>query len=164
MMHNFSPAAEDERIVFGACRPNHPRRAPPDSSVDDWVRYVQDRDVERVCCLLDETQLNEYDNLLNTYVAGFGADRVAHAPIGDFSVVDRRTLHETILPFLDASKAASERVVVHCSAGSGRTGHVLALWLAHDRGCSIEDAVAEVRRMGRRPLEAASRADLRALL
>lgn len=163
-MHNFSPAAEDERIVFGACRPNHPRRAPPDSSVDDWVRYVQDRDVERVCCLLDETQLNEYDNLLNTYVAGFGADRVAHAPIGDFSVVDRRTLHETILPFLDASKAASERVVVHCSAGSGRTGHVLALWLAHDRGCSVEDAVAEVRRMGRRPLEAASRADLRALL
>jgi len=164
MMHNFSPAAEDERIVFGACRPNHPRRAPPDSSVDDWVRHVQERDVERVCCLLDETQLSEYDDLLDTYVAGFGADRVTHAPIGDFSVVDRRTLHETILPFLDASKAASERVVVHCSAGSGRTGHVLALWLAHDRGCSVEDAVAEVRRMGRRPLEAASRADLRALL
>ncbi|WP_049936050.1 protein-tyrosine phosphatase family protein [Haloplanus natans] len=163
-MYNFAPAAEDERIVFGACRPNHPRRAPPDSSVDDWVRYMQERDVERVCCLLDETQLSEYDDPLDIYVAAFGEDRVRHAPIEDFSVVDRQTLHETILPFLDASTAASERVVVHCSAGSGRTGHVLALWLAHDRGCSVEDAVAEVRRMGRRPLEAASRADLRALL
>jgi len=163
-MHKFAPAAEDERIVFGACRPNHPRRAPPDSSVDDWVRDMQNRDVERVCCLLDESQLSEYDNLLDTYVTSFGANRMAHAPIEDFSVVDRGALHETILPFLDASKAASERVVVHCSAGSGRTGHVLALWLAHDRGCSVEDAVAEVRRMGRRPLEAASRADLRALL
>nr|WP_222844855.1 protein-tyrosine phosphatase family protein [Haloplanus rubicundus] len=125
---------------------------------------MQERDVERVCCLLDETHLSEYDDLLDTYAAAFGEDRVTHASIEDFSVVDRRTLHETILPFLDASNAASERVVVHCSAGSGRTGHVLALWLAHDRGCSIEDAVAEVRRMGRRPLEAASRADLRALL
>ena len=58
---------------------------------------MQDRDVERVCCLLDETQLSEYDDPLDTYAAAFGEDRVTHAPIEDFSVVDRRTLHETIV-------------------------------------------------------------------
>jgi protein-tyrosine phosphatase len=125
---------------------------------------MHNNDVERICCLLDEAQLGEYDSLLDTYAEAFDADRVAHAPIPDFSVVDRQTLHETILSFLDESKAASERVVVHCSAGSGRTGHVLALWVATDRDWSVEDAVMEVRRMGRRPLEAASRDDLRALL
>ncbi|MEF8938070.1 MAG: hypothetical protein V5A32_08970 [Halovenus sp.] len=81
-MYNFAPAAEDERIVFGACRPNHPRRTPSDSSVNDWVRYMQDRDVERVCCLLDETPLSEYDGLLDTYAAAFGADRVTHPDRG----------------------------------------------------------------------------------
>jgi len=163
-MYNFAPAAEDERTVFGACRPRHPQRAQPDSSVDDWIEYMVDQDIERVCCLLDDTQLSEYRNLLGTYADVFGAERVSHAPIRDFSVVDRQTLHGTILPFLDGSESASERVIVHCSAGSGRTGHVLALWLAHDRGWSVEDAVTEVRRMGRRPLEAASRDDLRDLL
>ncbi|MEW6495955.1 MAG: protein phosphatase, partial [Cyanobacteriota bacterium] len=54
------------------------------------------------------------------------------------------------------------KVVVHCSGGIGRTGHVLAAWLASARGFSNNAAIAAVRKTGRNPYEAAIAAVLRA--
>jgi protein-tyrosine phosphatase len=45
-------------------------------------------------------------------------------------------------------------VVVHCSGGSGRTGHVLAAWLVRYRGLEAGTALSEVRSTGRNPQEA----------
>jgi protein-tyrosine phosphatase len=163
-MYNFGPAAPSESIVFGACRPSHDRRAPVDDSIDDWIEYMEQQGIERVCCLLDDQQLSEYDNLLKAYTEYFGAEKMCHAPITDFRVIDKPVLRETVLPFLKEAVARSEPTVVHCSAGQGRTGHVLVLWLVHGRGYELEDAIQAVRRMGRSPLEAASRNDLKALI
>ena len=69
-------------------------------------------------------------------------------------MADISTLKEKILPFLGDSDAKQERVVVHCSGGSGRTGHVLAAWLVYGRGFEVEDALSEVNKRERDPREA----------
>lgn len=43
---------------------------------------------------------------------------------------------------------------MHCSGGLGRTGHILAAWLAHGRGFSPAAALAAVTGMHRAPYEA----------
>jgi len=63
-------------------------------------------------------------------------------------------LREKILPFLEDSDAKGERVVVHCSGGNGRTGHVLAAWLVFKRSFSEKEVLKAARDMGRNPCEA----------
>lgn len=145
----FGPASPDERMVFGARRPGHTR-----SQVQDWLAFMKGSGIQRVCCLLSQEQLDAYDNLLEAYRQAFGEERVCWAPIEDFHLADSDTLTGKILPFLLDADRAQERVVVHCAGGLGRTGHVLAAWLVCGRGFSVEEALAEVRKMGREPREA----------
>jgi protein-tyrosine phosphatase len=162
--YNFDRAAPEEPTVFGAARAGYPSLHPTDDAVADWLAFLDRRGIERVCCLLDDDQLDTYDDLLGTYADHFGPDRVCHAPIPDYERVDPAVLVETILPFLTTADRREEPVVVHCSAGLGRTGHVLALWLVCGRGYALDDAIATVTRRGRRPLEATSREALQDLV
>ena len=164
MPYNCSAAAPGEQIIHGACRPAHPRQTPPDSSVQEWTSFRKSQGIERVCCLLDQEHLVGYGDLLDEYRSAFGPDHVCHAPISDFESVSTEAFHGTIRPFLKQADAQSEPVVVHCSAGMGRTGHVLALWLASNRGCSIEATVEQVESRGRNPFEAITLDDLDDLL
>jgi protein-tyrosine phosphatase len=76
-------------------------------------------EVEEVFSLIGFDLRNHYEAL------GF---RVIHSPIPDFSIPSQDSLAETLLQTLNAARAR-ERVVIHCHAGSGRTG-VLAACLA----------------------------------
>lgn len=104
--------------------------------------------------------------LLKIYREELGEDKVCWAPVEDFYLCGYNMLTKRILPFL---KETDERAVVHCSGGSGRTGHVLAAWLVAGRGFSVERALAAVVEMGRNPHEAvevgnATEGELHALL
>ncbi len=149
---NFGPAAEDELIVFGARRPEG-----LPSDVTRWINFMRKQGIQRVVCLLsgDEFGTKVIADLLDIYEEEFGDGRVLHAPIKDFGLANRTTI-KAILKFLAASEHEKEKVVVHCSAGMGRTGHVLACWLVMGRNFEPIDAIKEVRRMGRSPMESNS--------
>lgn len=148
--------------MYGAGAPGHgrPRDGPtggtavPTAAVDAWVEDVRSAGVERVCCLLADAELRTYDDLLGRYAAAFGPDHTLHVPVPDEHLLERERLTGTVLPFLRGADSAGEPVVVHCRAGLGRTGHVLAAWLVHARGHDPREAVAALNRVGRLPRQA----------
>ena len=145
----FGPATEGEPTLFGAPRPGYPRHQVTPEEVAAWLAFMRGQGIQRVVCLLTPEQLSYYDDLLGQYRAQLGAARVRLAPIPDLYLADLPTLTEGILPFLLEADRQSERTVVHCSAGIGRTGHVLAAWLVAARGYTNAEAIAAVARGGR---------------
>jgi protein-tyrosine phosphatase len=148
--YKFAAACEQELIVFGASRPGYSAQ-----NVHDWIDFMKSQGIGRVCCLLPDTQLARYSDLLGIYREVFGIGQVCWAPIEDFQLAERETLLQKILPFLATADQLGEKVVVHCSGGIGRTGQVLAAWLVSGRGLSNSDAIAATTRTGRNPYEAA---------
>ncbi|MFB6074053.1 MAG: dual specificity protein phosphatase family protein [Haloarculaceae archaeon] len=159
--YRFAPATPDEAYVYGASSPGWHSTADHGAAIDEWIEFMQERDVARVCCLLTGEQLDRTDANAARYREAFGPDSVLHAPIPDHHLANRETLRDEIFPFLEASVAAEERVVVHCLAGIGRTGHVLAAWLVHAREYSPVDAVETVQEMGRSPTESVNAGNAR---
>lgn len=149
-IYKFAAAWEHEQTVFGASRPGYSNQ-----QVSDWIEFMKRQNIKRVCCLLPEKQLAPYSNLLGRYQQEFGSKQVCWTPIEDFHFASLETLTQKILPFLIAADKQNQKVVVHCSGGIGRTGHVLAAWLVSVRGLSNQDAIAAVKSTGRNPYEAA---------
>lgn len=148
-MYKFAAASESEPIVFGAARPGY-----RNEQVNEWVEFMQNHDIKRICCLLPETQLNRYSNLLEVYRQTFGTDQVCWTPIEDFHFAKPEVLIAQILPFLATADQCNQKVVVHCSGGVGRTGHILAAWLIAGRGFTDKAAIAAVKQTGKNPYEA----------
>ncbi|WP_415382925.1 protein phosphatase [Halosimplex sp. TS25] len=149
--HRFAPAAPDEEHVYGACSPDWHSAAGHAQALADWIAVVRAHDVERVCSLQPGPE--SADDCDDGYVDAFGDGRVLHAPVPDGRLVEPALLDRELLPFFDEAVADDERVVVHCLDGIGRTGQVLAAWLAHDRGYEPERAIETVEVTGRKPRE-----------
>ncbi|HBL13160.1 MAG TPA: protein phosphatase [Cyanobacteria bacterium UBA11162] len=148
-MYKFAAASENELIVFGSARPGYTKK-----QVNEWIKFMHNQGIQRVCCLLPETQLAGYSDLLGVYRQVFGINQVCWAPIKDFNIAAPEILVYQILPFLAIANQYKEKVVVHCSGGIGRTGHVLVAWLIAGRGLSNKSAIAAVKHTGRNPYEA----------
>lgn len=67
-----------------------------------------------------------------------------HLPIPDFGVPTMEQADEFV-DFVRHEKAAGRQVAVHCGAGYGRTGTMLACYLVAE-GASAEEAVTSIRR------------------
>lgn len=151
----FGPARAGEEIFFGAQRPGYSSKSVTLEVVRKWITFMQTNGIRRVCCLLPREQLAYYaGDLLDEYRCCFHPSNVCTAAVMDYHLCDSHVLDTVVIPFLvDADRAAAP-VVVHCSGGSGRTGHVLAAWLVRHRGLSADEALAAVRETGRNPREA----------
>lgn len=54
-MYKFAAANNNESIVYGSARPRYNQKA-----VMQWLKFMQQQEIQRVCCLLEEKQLARY--------------------------------------------------------------------------------------------------------
>ena len=125
-----------------------------------WLAFMKSHGIVRGCCLLEPGGLQRWTGtgpgLLELYRRELGAEAVLHAPIVDYTTCDPALFLGSILPFLEAGEREGNKTVVHCMAGFGRTGQVLAAWLVAAQGLAVDDAVERVKNAGafRDPLQA----------
>lgn len=153
--NNFAPASPQETVLHGSARPGYPAEDVEDAVVTQWTNFMLQRGISRVCCLLSANDMRRYylNDLTSQYQVAFGSSNVLHEPVEDFHIIRREQLIERIFPFVIAAVGTGRKVVVHCSAGQGRTGLVMFAWLVMHRGMDPDLALATVNEMGRNPLE-----------
>ncbi|HOC46082.1 MAG: dual specificity protein phosphatase family protein [Syntrophorhabdaceae bacterium] len=151
----FGPACSEERHVFGSRRPGYRSERVSRAAVKDWLSFIKKKGIKRICCLLQEWELLDYyeDDLVEAYRKEFGDLNVLTVPVEDFHLAEISALRDEILPFLAESEAKNLPVLVHCSGGSGRTGHVLAAWVVYRYDLPIEEALEAVNRNPREAVQ-----------
>jgi protein-tyrosine phosphatase len=174
-MFLLEPAAKDEKFVFGAKAPIESKPPPwldVQEKTREWVSFMKEKGISGVVCLLPDNQLTYFKSipggLLNFCEERFGEENLLHAPVLEMQLADFNRLVK-IVKFLEERSREGKSTVVHCLAGIGRTGHVLAAWLAYSRDLDPFTAMRKASTTLRDPREAvkcgrASEEDLRTLL
>lgn len=129
MQHEFSWVIENQ--LAGMPRPG------TDSDIEHDVAFLERKQIDLLVSLTDDVPGA-------SLLADHGIEAI-HIPVRDFQPP---TLQQ-ILRFVDATSstlANGGRVGVHCTAGMGRTGTMLATYLVA-LGSTAEEAIARVREL-----------------
>ena len=129
MQHEFSWAIEDQ--LAGMPRPG------TDATIEEDIAFLKRKDIDLLVSLTTDVpgtaQLAEQDI------------ESLHIPVHDFQAPTM----QQILEFVENTSsvlANGGRVGVHCTAGMGRTGTMLATYLVY-QGSTAEEAIATIREL-----------------
>ncbi len=106
-------------------------------ALDEDLAFLRGQDIDALVTLT-ETPLDA------DALAAVGIESV-HLPVRDFTAPTLVQM-QAFAAQLDQWTAEGRRVGVHCTAGLGRTGTMVAALMVH-RGMSAAEAIAEVRRL-----------------
>ncbi len=125
MPRNFSWVIEDE--IAGMARP---------LSIVADLEFLKDNGIDAIVSL---TELPLHKTLIEEF--GF---EYRHIPVADFTSPTQEQIEEFVT-FVHNLISSRRKIVVHCDAGIGRTGTMLACYLI-SKGCSAKTAITEIRK------------------
>jgi atypical dual specificity phosphatase len=105
---------------------------PTSSSEVDWVLK---KGIKSIITMTE-------DALPESWVKGI---KYLHVPTEDLSAPDMEKIDQAV-DFIHARIQSNEPVMVHCAAGIGRTGTILACYLVKYHKLSVTDAIEKVRK------------------
>ncbi|CEM14043.1 unnamed protein product [Vitrella brassicaformis CCMP3155] len=143
------PASSRDSLVYGTERPGYsPDNEKPGAVatelVDEWAAHMKEHGVKRILSLLGDDEVEWYAEPIETTLAKHGFDSTHYSRTSVF----KPGAMDVMLAAFQAAEAANERIVVHCSGGTGRATLGLATWVATKYGLSAEEAVNEVVEFG----------------
>ena len=108
------------------------------------LRWIKDKGISVVISLTELPLPEEW--LKNLEIKYF------HFPIRDHSAPDPEILKQVVEKILEEIKLG-EKILIHCAAGLGRTGTVLAAYFIARKGLPAEEAISLVRKLRPRSIE-----------
>ena len=104
----------------------------------DEYRWLREHGIQFVICLTEDPPRRSWINEAGLFSL--------HIPVEDMQPPSQHQI-DLGMAAIDKANANHFAVGVHCTAGLGRTGTLLACWLVHHEGLSARDAITRVRRL-----------------